>query len=310
MLYQTGWCATAVLSHHIVGGSVGKQCQLSVIYQVFILIILQFTKKCTSLIPQRGNDWFYTVKCEIHTVVNVHTKNSCTCSLWGEGVSIFTSWIFSTFSSLCKGCKFSNKCKLKVKRTTHRREIIALLVGHLGTHRIIAFSKFFSPECCWSSSGVWICQHRRLGYSGIHNLRTCWMTQCQLPACHTLEDPQNRPVRKKMLPLLLCYCYLLLLLCIHILTIPTLSLNGKTYLTESLVCRISTSTEDVVGKSCVGRLLRPFPPTLLHLNNRHLCHLQEVCHLHRLLARFRESPSSHQTLCIVFQFIPQFWNFD
>lgn len=132
------------------------------------------------------------------------------------------------------------------------------------------------------------------------------MTQCQLPARHTLEDPQNRPVRKKMLPLLLCYCYLLLLLCIHILTIPTLSLNEKTYLTESLVCTISTSTEDVFGKSCVGRLLRPFPPTLLHLNNRHLCHLQ----IYRLLASFRESPSSHQTLCIVFQFIHQSWNFD
>lgn len=129
--------------------------------------------------------------------------------------------------------------------------------------------------------------------------------QCQLPARHTPEDPQNRPLRK-MLSLLLCFCYLLRLLCILILTILTLSLNGKTYLTESRFSAVSTSTEDVFGKSSLDRLLRPFPPTLLHLNHRHLRHLQII----RLLSTFGESPSSHQTLFIVFYFRHHFWNLD
>lgn len=129
--------------------------------------------------------------------------------------------------------------------------------------------------------------------------------QCQLHAHHTPEDPQNRPVRK-MLSLLLCYCYLLLLLCIHILTMLTLSLNRKMYLTESRFSAVSTSTEDVFGKCCLDWFLRPFPPTLFHLNNRHLGHLQII----RLRASFRESPSSHQTLCIIFQFLRHFWNSD
>lgn len=129
------------------------------------------------------------------------------------------------------------------------------------------------------------------------------MTQCRLPVRHTPEDPQNHPVRKKMLPSLLCYCYLILMLRFHILT---LSLNGKTYLTESRVSAVSASTEGICGKCCFGRLLRPFPPTVLHLNNRHLHPLQ----IRSLFARFRQSPSSHQTLCIVFQFMCPFWNSD
>lgn len=129
------------------------------------------------------------------------------------------------------------------------------------------------------------------------------MTQFQLPARHTPEDPQNRPVRKKMSPALLCYCYLLLLLCVHILT---LSLNRRTYLTKSRFSRVSASTEGVFGKSFFGGLLRPFPPTVLHVNNRHLRHLQ----IHRPFAFFHESPSSHLTLSIVFQFKRHFWNLD
>lgn len=129
------------------------------------------------------------------------------------------------------------------------------------------------------------------------------MTQCRLPARHTPEDPQNRPVRKKMSPTLLCYCYLLLLLCVHILT---LSLNGKTYQTKSFVSGVSASTEDVFGKCYLGGLLRPFPPTGLHVNNRHLRHLE----IHRPVAFFHQSPSSHLTLKIVFQFRRPFWNLD
>lgn len=65
VFYQPGWCATAVLSHHVVGSGVGKQCQFSVVYRVVILIILQFTRKKKKNKEEEEeeawNDWFYTL---------------------------------------------------------------------------------------------------------------------------------------------------------------------------------------------------------------------------------------------------------
>lgn len=67
----------------------------------------------------------------------------------------------------------------------------------------------FSPEFSWSSSCVWICQHRCWADSGSHSFDSSWRTQCQPPAGRTPEDPRSRPVRKKILLSLLHHCCIL-----------------------------------------------------------------------------------------------------
>lgn len=127
------------------------------------------------------------------------------------------------------------------------------------------------------------------------------MTQCQLLPRRTPEDPLSRPVRKQMTSLLY-HCYVLLLLYVDMLS----SLNGRMYLTESILCLISASADDVFGQFQVT-VCFPLLPTFLRLDNRHIHHLQQIRTIPTLS---RNSPSSHATLCFSFQIRCSFWDSD
>lgn len=196
---------------------------------------------------------------------------------------------------------FGNECKLKVKTRTHRQQIIALLLSTWEKKKMefLQLTSFFSQNFFDPAQVFWYV------HVDVGDIRVVTVLS-HVEGCNANCLPTTHQRTPRIALWGRCCPYYSVIAIYYYCCVFTLSLNGKTYLTESRFSAVSTSTEDVFGKCSLDWFLRPFPPTLFHLNNRHLGHLQII----RLRASFRESPSSHQTLCIIFQFMHHFWNSD